>query len=140
MMVPMKSFLTLLISISIWSTAQAQVGVQNSITIGIRAESALGIIVSWLQQRQYHLKQEDLDRHSQSVYFALSNLDNGQEVKWFNNQNNTAGAVQVAYSYPTGGGHCRRIYSIVNTSGKERTFEDTACYNIATNSWKFLNK
>jgi len=139
-MVPMKSFLTLLISAVVWTSAHAQSGLENSITIGIRAESALGIIVSWLQQRQYHLKREDLDRHSQSMYFALSNLDNGQEVKWFNNHNNTAGAVQVAYSYPTGGGHCRRLYSVVNTSGRERTFEDTACYNITTNSWKFVNK
>lgn len=140
MMVHMKSFLTLLISFTVLTSAQAQTSLQNTVTLGIRSETLLGIVVTWLQQRQYYLKDEDLDRHSQSLYFALSNLDNGQEVKWHNSKNNTMGAVQVAYSYPTGGGFCRRLYNVINTSGRERTFEETACYNNTTNSWKFINK
>jgi surface antigen len=78
--------------------------------------------------------------HTQSVYHALNNLENGELVEWFNHRTDAQGKTRIVYTYPGSGNICRRVHSWVRFGADEKSFQDTACYNNTTNSWNFIDK
>jgi surface antigen len=86
------------------------------------------------------LSKTDIHTHRTSVYHALNNLDNGELVSWHNDQANTAGQVKIAYTWPGGGGVCRRIYSYIRINSSYRSFQDTACLDNNRQTWTFIDK
>lgn len=104
------------------------------------ADSLIGFtinITKWFTKR---LKPEDQAMHSQSVYHALNNLENGETVEWFNDRTDAQGRSRIVYTWPANGNICRRVHSWVRFGADEKSFQDTACYNTATNSWNFIDK
>jgi hypothetical protein len=94
-------------------------------------------ITKWFSKR---LKPEDAAMHTQSVYHALNNLENGELVEWFNHRTDAQGKARIVYTYPGSGNICRRVHSWVRFGVDEKSFQDTACYNNTTNSWNFIDK
>jgi surface antigen len=105
-----------------------------------RTDSIVGFafnVTKWFTKR---LKPEDQAMHSQSVYHALNNLENGEVVEWFNHRTDAQGKARIVYTYPGSGNICRRIHSWVRLGADEKSFQDTACYNNTTNTWIFIDK
>ena len=86
------------------------------------------------------MDKEDQAHHSQAVYHVLNNAVEGQDVSWFNDRAGSQGLVRVVYTQPSSGGWCRRIHSFVSFKGIQKTYEDTACYNVHTKTWSWLYK
>lgn len=86
------------------------------------------------------LPKADNALHSQAVYHALNNLDNGELIEWYNDRTNSHGKARIVYTIPGSGTICRRIHSWVQTADRSNNYEDTACYNNNTNSWTFVDK
>lgn len=82
----------------------------------------------------------DLEYHTRAAYHALNNAENGELVEWFNDKGNSLGKIRVVYTFPAPGGWCRRLHSWVNAQGTVFTYQDTACYNSARNTWNFIDK
>ena len=94
-------------------------------------------ISKWFTKR---LKPEDQALHSQAVYHALNNLDNGQVVEWWNDRTDAQGKARIMLTWTANGNICRRIYSWVRMGADEKSFEDSACFNNSINGWKFVDK
>ncbi len=86
------------------------------------------------------MKPEDQAMHTQAVYHALNNLENGELVEWFNDRTDAQGKARIVYTWPANGNICRRVHSWVRLGADEKSFEDTACLYANTNVWKFVDK
>ncbi len=86
------------------------------------------------------LNKEDSQKHRQSVYFALNNLNNGEEITWYSDDGRRSGSVEVVQTTVKNGDVCRRIFSTVMIRSEQRTFDEWACYKNSSNSWNFSDK
>jgi len=105
-----------------------------------RADTLIGFTYNVSKFLTTQLKKEDRALHSQSVYHALNNLENGEMVEWFNDRTDAQGKAKIIYTFPANGNICRRVYSWVRLGAEEKNFEDTACYYNSTKTWKFIDK
>jgi surface antigen len=103
-------------------------------------DSLAGFAINMTKWFSKRLKPEDQAMHTQSVYHALNNLENGELVEWFNDRTDAQGKARIVYTYPANGNVCRRIHSWVRFGADEKTFEDTACFYNSINGWKFIDK
>lgn len=103
-------------------------------------ESALGS--AWLIGKilETRMNKQDTAYHTQAVYHALNNLENGDLVEWFNERTGSHGKARIIYTWPSNSGPCRRVYSWARFGDQMRTYEDTACYNNTRNTWNFIDK
>ncbi len=86
------------------------------------------------------LNKEDSQKHRQSVYFALNNLNNGEEITWYSDDGRRSGSVEVVQTTIKNGDVCRRLFSTVMIRSEQRTFDEWACYKNNSNSWNFSDK
>lgn len=86
------------------------------------------------------LNTEDSRKHRQAVYFALNNLDNGEDIVWYSDDGYRSGTVEVVQTTIKNGEVCRRLFSTVMLKSDQRTFEEWACYKNTTNTWNFSDK
>lgn len=105
-----------------------------------RTDSIVGFAYNITKYFSQRLKPEDQAMHSQSVYHALNNLENGEVVEWFNHRTDAQGKARIVYTYPGNGDICRRIHSWVRYGIDQKSFQDTACYNNTSNMWIFIDK
>lgn len=105
-----------------------------------RSDNIVGLVFNITKYFSTRLKQEDQALHSQSVYHALNNLENGEVVEWFNHRTDAQGKARIVYTYPGNGNICRRVHSWVRYGVDQKSFQDTACYNNTSNTWIFIDK
>jgi surface antigen len=86
------------------------------------------------------LNKEDSAKHRQSVYFALNNLDNGQDITWYSDDGRRSGTVEIVQTTVKNGDVCRRFFSTVILKSEQRTFDEWACYKNSSNAWSFSDK
>lgn len=86
------------------------------------------------------LNKEDSQKHRQSVYFALNNLSNGEQITWYSDDGYRSGIVEVVQTTIKNGEVCRRLFSTVMLRSDQRTFEEWACYKNTSNTWNFSDK
>jgi surface antigen len=103
-------------------------------------DSLFGFAYNMTKFFSKRLKPEDQALHSQSVYHALSNLENGETVEWFNDRTDAQGKAKIVYTFPANGSICRRVHSWVRFGVDSKNFEDTACFNNVLNTWNFIDK
>ena len=84
------------------------------------------------------LNDEDKDKQKTAIYFALNNLDHDVVTTWYSKNSQAQGQVKIVSSYPQGSGYCRVIFSQLIYKGKERSFSETACTDIAHTGWRFI--
>lgn len=105
-----------------------------------RSETFLGFAYNISKHFSTRLSKEDSALHTQAVYHALENLDNGELVQWYNDRSDSHGRVRIVYTWQGSGNICRRVFSWVRFAENARNFEDTACYNMNTKTWNFVDK
>lgn len=86
------------------------------------------------------LSNEDISLHKQAVYHALNNADNGETVVWYNDRSDSEGKAMIAWTYPSNGGSCRRVYSYVRIKSNAMSYQDTACLDNNRKTWTFVDK
>lgn len=105
-----------------------------------RNDSIFGLVFNLTKYFSRSLKPEDQAMHSQTVFHALNNLENGEMVEWFNHRTDAQGMAKIVYTYPGSGDICRRVHSYVRYGADEKSFQDTACYNSTSKAWVFIDK
>jgi surface antigen len=95
-----------------------------------------GYLFNFSKHDAYSVPVEGRQRHEQCVYFALDNLNIGQECEWATKY--AYGHVNVAAHYPAGSGYCTVLINSVRYKGKDATWKDTACVQGTNNNWKFI--
>jgi len=82
----------------------------------------------------------DVDKQKMqgAVYTALNNLENGEELKWYNDVNGNRGAVEIVVTTTMGGEICRRFYASFYTDKTDRHFEAWGCYNERNRAWRIF--
>ncbi len=107
-------------------------------TVYSKNMSSANMINNFLKFNFYMLGDEDKERQKTAIYYALNNLDHDVVTSWYNNNTNAQGHVKIVSSYPQGSGYCRVIFSQLIYKGKERSFSETACQDIAHQGWRFI--
>ncbi len=101
------------------------------------SDNAISFMINMSKWFGTQLKPQDRELHRHAVYHALNNLENGEAVEWFNDRTDAQGKARIVMTTPANGSYCRRIHSWVRLGADQRSFEDTACYNVTTKSWNF---
>lgn len=122
------------------NTAQAQSWHSPAFDGWASPNTGAGIVYNIAKWFSASLSKEDLDKHRQSVYHALNNLENGEMVMWTSRVEDAEGRVQIAYTWPTRGMICRRVYSYVRINDNQRSYQDTACLDGNRKTWTFVDK
>jgi surface antigen len=86
------------------------------------------------------LSKQDVATHKQAVYHALNNAENGETVVWYNDATDSEGKAFIAWTYPSNGGMCRRVYSYVRIKSNAMSYQDTACLDNNRKTWTFVDK
>jgi surface antigen len=86
----------------------------------------------------YSVPHEGRYKHQNCVFFALDNLNLGEECEWATT--NAMGHVQVMSHYPAGSGYCTTLLNSVLYKGQTKTWKDTACVTGTGNQWKFVSR
>lgn len=99
-------------------------------------QNVVGYINNLGKHGAYSVPVEGRQKHEQCVYFALDNLNIGEECEWATKY--SYGHVNVAAHYPAGSGYCTTLINSVKYNGSTKTWRDTACVDGTSNNWKFI--
>lgn len=122
------------------STVQAQSWGKPVYQDELEPHSTGAILYNTYRKFFSSLNKEDSTKHRQSVYFALNNLNNGEEITWYSDDGRRSGTVEVVQTTVKNGDICRRLFSTVMLKSEQRTFEEWACYKNSSNTWNFSDK
>ena len=75
--------------------------------------------------------------YEQSLYHALLSSENGEKVEWY--KDDASGYAVPVVTWPTGSGHCRRLYIQAIAYGVEKNMSATACYDNAQDNWRWIS-
>ena len=84
----------------------------------------------------HNVQRSDKDKHEQCVYFALTDMELGEQCNWYTRTSN--GTAQVMSYYPAGSGYCATIFNTVWNNGRSKHWQETACKTGSSNQWRFL--
>ena len=105
-----------------------------------RSDNLLGLGYNVARYFSAKLDKLDVAYHSRAVIFALNNVDTGDVVEWYNDQNASHGKVRISATWTGSGNTCRQVQSYVITGRNSFTYSDRACYNSNINTWIFVDK
>ena len=131
-----KLFLILAVS----ANAHGQTWTQPLNTDYVYNGGFVGFIYNASKWYGSRLSKGDQTYHSQAVYHALDNADNGEAVEWYNDYEGSMGKVMIAASWPANGDICRRMHHYIRTKSDSKSWGDTACMSSNTRRWVFTDK
>ena len=99
-------------------------------------KSVVGVITNLAKHNAYSVPYEGRQKHENCVYFALDNLNLGEECEWATRS--AIGHVQVMSHQPVGSGYCTTLLNSVLYKGESKTWKETACVSGTGNNWKFI--
>lgn len=99
--------------------------------------SVADVAFNALKHNAYSVPREGRYKHQNCVYFALDNLNIGEECEWATT--NSMGRVQIMAHYPAGSGFCTTLLNSVLYKGQSKVWRDTACIRGTGNQWKFVS-
>lgn len=82
------------------------------------------------------LDKEQMQAYYSSMTHALMYAENGQKVQWA--RGNATGYAVPVYTNTNGSGYCRRIQASVWAFNKQQVFSETACYDNALDTWRWV--
>ena len=94
--------------------------------------SLIGLAYNFGKHTAYTVPKEDRQRHERCVFFALDNLQAGEQCNWHSNSSSAKGEVLVAGVKTNG---CHTIFNTIYYKGKSKGWQDMACPTNGT--WKF---
>ena len=101
---------------------------------GNSAGSSLARII---ENTVWRMPADAANKHTQTVYFAINNLKDGDTMNWQDEKSNTAGSVNIVMTNAYGGSFCRLVNSQVWYETKTRNLNEFACSTDGGNSWSF---
>ena len=99
------------------------------------SESMYGIITSFNRMFD-RLSESDKRKHIQTVLTAISNMDNGEIVRWYSDDSYNHGIVEIVATSRLSGRLCRRVYSSIITERRRDDVEYWACMD-SDGTWFF---
>lgn len=105
-----------------------------------RNDGIVGMTYNLIKWHTTRLNSVDSAYHSQAVYHALENAENGQVVEWFSERSESLGRVMIAMTWPANGNICRRVNHYVRTNNAEKAWAETACRHSNNSQWVFTDK
>lgn len=100
-----------------------------------------GKFTNYLSPPSYGIfKQLNVDQrlaYNQAVLHAVHSAENGQTVTWY--RQNASGRATPVHTWPTGNGHCRRIYIETIAFNQKRVQTPTVCYRIHSDRWTWIS-
>jgi len=105
-----------------------------------RNDNIVGVIYNSAKWFGSRLSADDNVYHSQAVFHALNNADNGQEVQWYSERSPSQGRVKIVYTWLASGSTCRRLQHYIRTESNQRSWAETACMNANDARWVFTDK
>lgn len=97
--------------------------------------SAYDLGVNFAKKTYYTIPREARNEYNQCVEFTLRELQVGEQCKW-EVPNVSVGIVKLVKIDATG---CHYMYNTMMYKGKQRNFQETACYNNGSKRWMFQN-
>jgi surface antigen len=90
-----------------------------------------------IENTVWRMPKEAASKHTQTVYFAINNLYDGERMTWQDAKSNTSGSVKIVMTETYGGSYCRLLNSQVWYETKTRNLSEYACSTDSGNSWTF---
>jgi len=113
----------------------ANMSVNQKATWGSKTVS--GNLAKAIENTYWRLPHKAASKHSQSVYFAINNLADGEKMQWVDNESGTDGSIVILMTNQYGGSYCRLVNSYVNYGHKTRSLNEFACTNNGGTDWTF---
>ena len=90
-----------------------------------------------IENTVWRMPPEAASKHTQTVYFAINNLDDGSVMRWQDTKSNTSGSVQIVMTNSYGGSYCRLLNTQVWYETKTRNLSEYACSTNNGRNWTF---
>ena len=90
-----------------------------------------------IENTVWRMPEEAASKHTQTVYFAINNLHDGERMQWLDTKSNMSGSVKIVMTETYGGSYCRLINSQVWYQTKTRNLSEYACSTNGGNTWTF---
>jgi len=99
--------------------------------------SAGSSIYRIIENTVWRMPPEAASKHTQTVFFAINNLYDGEVMRWQDAKSNTSGSVKIVMTETYGGSYCRLLNSQVWYETKTRNLSEYACSTNNGQSWTF---
>ena len=129
--------LTLIFLTSGCATHEPYYGEMSTANSYNKPNSITDVAVNLIKFNAYSVPYEGRQKHEQCVYFALDELNIGENCEWATRH--ALGNVQIISHYPVGSGYCTMLLSSVKYKGNSKVWRETACINGTGNNWKFID-
>jgi hypothetical protein len=96
-----------------------------------RTNSVYDVVLNFSKANFYKLPDEAQKMQIDCINWALSDLQPGQSCRW--DVNNSAGIVKLVN---VGSSGCHTLYNSVMHKGKTRNWQENACYNHESETWR----
>lgn len=90
-----------------------------------------------IENTVWRMPPEAASKHTQSIYFAINNMTDGESINWQDAKSNTSGSVKIVMTNTYGGSYCRLLNSQVWYKTKTRNLSEYACSTNMGKSWTF---
>lgn len=96
-----------------------------------RNGSVYDVMVNWTKANFYSLPDDAQKMQIDCVNWALTDMQPGESCRW--DHRNSAGIVKLVNVQANG---CQTLYNSVLHKGKTRNWQETACYNHNSGTWR----
>ena len=96
--------------------------------------SAYDLGFNVVKRQYYTVPQVARAEYTRCVDFALRSMQVGEQCKW-QVPGNSIGIVKLVQIDATG---CHMMFNTMMYRGKQKNWQETACYNGSTKIWKFI--
>ena len=96
--------------------------------------SAYDLGINIVKRHYYTVPREARIEYTRCVDFALRSMQVGEQCKW-EVPGNSIGIVKLVQIDATG---CHMMFNTMMYRGKQKNWQETACYNGSTKRWKFI--
>jgi len=103
-----------------------------------RGTTSIGVgVARAIENTYWRLPPRAATKHTQTVYFVLNNLYDGEVMKWYDDESGTSGSVKILMTNTYGGSYCRLLNSQVIYTSKTRNLSEFACSTDSGATWNF---
>ena len=100
-----------------------------------RNTSAYDLGFNAVKKNYYKVPRVAQAEYNRCVDFALRSMQVGEQCTW-EVPGNSIGIVKLVQIDATG---CHYMYNTMMYRGKQKQFQETACYNGSMKQWRFIN-
>jgi len=100
-----------------------------------RIESSYHMAWKIYEDLKWDLPDSSTRQHNNAIMVALTQAQNGEEVRWYDSDHQAQGYTRIQYSHPISGGYCRLAETKVQYHTNKRTSLYKACTITSGATW-----